>query len=145
MSTAARITDALRGEHAAMRPLLRGIRESSKSGMKMDPESVRCYAKALKTIIHAHATVEEPFLLKPLQNFEPARHALEEHKEITLLTELAIKSGSQKVLHKLVCLALGHFAEEEEDLFPLAEKKLTQAQLVKLGSEWAQARAVRLG
>lgn len=139
-----RITDAIRGEHAAMRPLLRRIRENTKPGMRVEPEAVRCDARALKTIIHAHATIEEPLLFKPLMNFEPVRHAVEEHKEIDRLLELAIKSGDQKVLHRLAKLTLGHFAEEEEDIFPIAEKKLTQAQLARLGAEWAQARGIRM-
>lgn len=139
-----KITDAIRGEHAAMRPFLRQVREDTKPGANMPAAKVQVSAQALKTMIHAHATVEEPYLLKPLKNYEPARHALDEHEELEDLLDVAVKTGSQKSLHKAVKLALGHFDEEERDVFPLAEKALGLNKLAQLGAEWARARGIRM-
>jgi hypothetical protein len=109
----------------------------------MSSDEVKCHARAVKTVIHAHATVEEPFLLKPLRNYVEARHALDEHEELDQLIDMAVMAGSQKSLHRAVKLALGHFDEEEEDVFPLAEKVLGANKLCQLGLEWARARGIR--
>lgn len=139
-----RITDALRGEHAAMRPMVRLVREQTRPGAKVDQSFVKSTARGIKTTIHAHATVEEPFLLAPLKSFPAAKHALEEHKEIDALLDKAIKTGDQATLHKATRLIIGHFAEEERDVFPLAEKKLCAAKLAQLGTDWALARGIKL-
>lgn len=139
-----KITDALRGEHASMRPFLRAVREQTNAGVSMDKPVVKCNAAALKTMIRAHASVEEPYLLEQMRGNAAAEHALQEHKEIDQLLDKAASSGSQSVLNKAVRLILGHFAEEERDVFPVAEKKMSPARLSQLGTEWAQARAIRI-
>lgn len=139
-----RITDAIRGEHAAMRPLLRHIRESTKPGVAMDAAIVTANATALKQIIRAHSSIEDALLFEKWKKFPVVRHALREHKEIEELLDQAIADGDQKVLNHAVRLALGHFAEEERDVFPLLEKELPKAQLAQLGMEWAQLRGIKL-
>jgi hypothetical protein len=142
-----RITDALRGEHAAMRPLLRQLREKTAPGEKMPPPVVKTNADALWTIIRAHTTVEEP-LLELLANSdrrgvaEPAQHALDEHEEIQVLLKLSIQGGDQRVLNRAVRLLLGHFFEEERDVFPVAEKVLKPAKQASLGLDWLRARGL---
>lgn len=167
-----RITDAIRGEHASMRPLLRQFREETDASAKADPVLVKAKASALKTIIKAHATIEEPYLFRPMLDHprvkqavqaakaakatdapgqaierkidKVVRHALKEHKEIDTLLDKAIETGDQRALNKATRLALGHFAEEERDVFPLAEKILGANRLAQLGAEWAAARGIRL-
>lgn len=139
-----RITDAIRGEHAAMRPLIRHFRESTKPGVTMEPALVKSNATAMKTIIRAHASVEDALLFEKWKKFPVVRHALNEHKEIEGLLDQAIKEGDQKVLNHAMRLTLGHFAEEERDVFPLLEKELTKNQLAQLGMEWAQLRQIKL-
>ena len=56
----------------------------------------------------------------------------------------AIAEGDQKVLNHAIRLTLGHFAEEEKDVFPLLEKELTKNQLAQLGMDWAQLRGIKL-
>jgi hemerythrin-like domain-containing protein len=136
-----RITDAIRGEHAAMRPLLRQLRELTEPGSTMRPEFVKEHAKTLWTIIRAHTTVEEPLFLL-LRGHGSAKHALDEHKQIELLLKLAMRTGDQRVFNKGIRLTLGHFDEEERDVFPLAERVLGQAKLAQLGVEWLQARGL---
>lgn len=139
-----RITDALRGEHAAMRPLLRHFRESTKPGTKMDPSMVKANATTLKQIIHAHASIEDALLFQKWKKFPVVRHALREHTEIEELLDQAAQEGDQKVLNHAVRLTLGHFAEEEKDAFPLLEKELTRAQLAQISLEYIQLRAIKL-
>lgn len=139
-----KITDAIRGEHAAMRPLLRHVRESTKPGATMEPPIVKANATALKQIIRAHASMEDALLFERWKKFPVVRHALNEHKEIEGLLDQAIADGDQKVLNHAVRLALGHFAEEEKDVFPLLEKELSKNQLAQLGMEWAQLRGIKL-
>lgn len=139
-----RITDAIRGEHAAMRPLLRHIREMTKPGVTMDAPIVKANATALKQIIRAHATIEDALLFEKLKKFPVVRHALREHTEIEELLDQAAADGDQKVLNHAVRLALGHFAEEERDVFPLLEKELPKNKLAQLGVEWAQLRGIKL-
>ena len=139
-----RITDAIRGEHAAMRPLLRHFREATKPGAVMVPEFVKANATTLKKIIQAHASIEDALLFERWKKFPVVRHALREHREIEELLDQAITEGDQKVLNHAIRLALGHFAEEERDVFPLLEKELSKYQLAQLGLDWAQLRGIKL-
>lgn len=153
-----RITDALRGEHASMRPLLRQFREETEAGVKTDPVLVKAKASALRTIVKAHATIEEPYLFEPMMAAVKAvkdeatakkiakdvKHALKEHKEIHDLLDKAVETGDQRALNKAARLALGHFAEEERDVFPQAEALLGPNRIAELGAEWAAERGIRL-
>ena len=143
-----RITDALRGEHAAMRPSLRQLREKTAPGEKMPKPLVKAHAEVLWTSIRAHTTVEEPLLELLAKSgreaaIKPAKHALDEHKEIELLLKLAVQGGDQRVLHRSVQLILGHFFEEEQDVFPLAEKVLSKKKQADLAIEWLKSRGIR--
>jgi hemerythrin superfamily protein len=139
-----RITDAFRGEHACMRPFLRFVRESTKPGVCMEPALVKSNATALKKIVQAHASIEDSLVFERWKKVPAIRHALNEHKEIEDLLDQAAEEGDQKVLNHAVRLILGHFAEEERDVFPALEKKLPPAVLAQLGVEWAQLRAIKL-
>jgi hypothetical protein len=139
-----KITEALLSEHAAMYPHLRFVREQTRPNCKMDKAMVRCHASAIKTTVKAHATVEEPYLLLQIKDLVAAKHALKEHVELDRLLECAIKTGDQAALHKAVRLAIGHFKEEERDVFPAAEKLLGPTKLMQLGVEWALARGIKL-
>lgn len=139
-----RITDAIRGEHAAMRPLLRHFRESTKPGTTMAPELVKANATSIKKIVQAHASIEDALLFEKWKKFPVVRHALREHKEIDELLDQAIAEGDQKVFNHAIRLTLGHFAEEERDVFPLLERELSKNQLAQLGMDWAQLRGIKL-
>lgn len=139
-----KITEAIQGEHAAMRPMLRHLREATAPGRKVDPAMIRASANMLNVSLKAHAAVEEPLLLKPLKGNEAAKHAIAEHKEITDKLNEAIRTGNQATLNYAVRLALGHFDEEERDVFPAAEKILGNAKLSALGAKYLLIRGVRL-
>lgn len=155
-----RITDAIRGEHASMRPLLRQFREETDASVKVDPVLVKAKASALRTIIKAHATIEEPYLFQPMLDRlklpngvtkdlkakieKVVKHAFKEHKELDALLDQAVETGDKRALNKATRLAMGHFAEEERDVFPLAEQALGTNMLAQLGAEWAAARGIRL-
>lgn len=96
-----RITDLLRGEHAAMRALLRQIRAQTASSEGMSCLVVKTNARALWTLIRAHTAVEEP-LLNLLANsnqgkiVKDAQHALDEHEEIGMLSSLPVRAASRR-------------------------------------------------
>jgi len=125
-----------------MRPSLRQLREKTASGEKMPKPLVKAHAEVLWTSIRAHTTVEEPLLLL-LKSQKSAQHALDEHEEIELLLKLAVQGGDQRVLHRAVRLILGHFFEEEQDVFPLAEKVLSPKKQADLAIEWLKSRGIR--
>ena len=127
-----------------MRPLLRHFREATKPGAVMGQDMVRSNATAIKKIIQAHASIEDALLFERWKKFPVVRHALREHREIEELLDQAIAEGDQKVLNHAIRLTLGHFAEEEKDVFPLLEKELTKNQLAQLGMDWAQLRGIKL-
>lgn len=139
-----KITEAIAGEHAAMRPMLRHLRETTAPGRKVDPAMIRASANMLNISLKAHAAVEEPLLLKPLKDNKAAKHAIGEHKEITDKLNDAIRTGNQATLNYAVRLVLGHFDEEERDVFPAAEKLLGNAKLSELGAKYLLIRGVRL-
>ncbi len=140
-----RITDAFRGEHAAMRPLLRHIRETTKPGTKVGPSVVKALASAYKKSIFAHASVEDQLLFEKYKKASPfVRHALREHKEIDELFDQAAEDGDQKVLNHAVRLTLGHFAEEERDVFPFLEKTVSKEELASLGLQYMELRGVKI-
>ena len=141
-----KITEAIAGEHAAMRPMLRHLREATAPGRRVDPAMIRASAHMLNISLKAHAGVEEPLLLKPLKDKgdKAAKHAIAEHKEITDKLNDAIRTGNQATLNYAVRLVLGHFDEEERDVFPAAEKLLGNTRLSELGAKYLVVRGVKL-
>jgi len=137
-----RITDAIRGEHAAMRPLLRHVRESTRGGAP--PAMAMANARAIKTIIRAHTTVEMPCLLGPLRNQKPVKEVVAKHRDAEVLLDNSILTGSARNLHKAVLTILDYFDREEREIFPLACKVLTPSQQMSLGTKWASMRGLKL-
>jgi hemerythrin-like domain-containing protein len=139
-----RVTDALRGEHAAMQPQLRYVREMTKPGRSMEPTVVKALSAALKQTIYAHSSLEDSLLYQRWKKIPVVRHALREHSEIHELLDQAAAEGDPAVLNHAVRLTLGHFAEEERDAFPVLEKQLSADELAALGLEWMRLRGFKV-
>lgn len=138
-----RVTDAIRGEHAAMRPLIRYLRDKTKPGVNISRDLIICNSTALAMTVAAHAKLEEDLLFKCFPSVKPVKHAMAEHKQLDLLFDKA-STGDKTALHNATKLLLGHFDEEERDIFQFLDKVLTPSQQMELGIEWADMRRVSL-
>jgi hemerythrin superfamily protein len=120
------------------------LREATKPGCVMPQPLVKANACALRTMVSAHASMEDALLFEKLKRIPVVRHALNEHKEIEGLLDQAVAEGDQKVLNHAARLILGHFAEEEKDVLPLLEQKIPPAKLAQLGLDYIQLRAIKV-
>lgn len=130
------IFDALKADHDKHRDLLARIDEASG-----DPESFRALFSEFAIEAKAHAAAEEQSLYATMMGkpslTEESRHSVAEHKEIEdLVNALADASmESDDWLSKFRFLKkryLHHIEEEEEEVFPAAEKRLTDEDEVRL-------------
>ncbi len=146
-----KLTDMLRGEHAAFRALLDEIEEmASFAGEVAQIESAMT---VLRTEIKSHAALEEKLLFP----------ALEPHVETDeLFAEMRadheqIRSGLERIenardldealeaVRRTLNIVRKHFKNEEEKLYALAEEVLDDETLIRLGEAWATARSVKRG
>lgn len=152
-----KITDALRGEHAAMRPFLRFVRHATRPGVRSSKVNIKSYAAALQVSLKAHTTVEESHLLDrlmtPIRKGEHKKmmflraivgESAKEHRKIEDLLGKARRTGDQASIYEAVRQTLANFDKQDREIFPVAEKVLGRRRLAMLGREWAMARAVRL-
>ncbi|HYW56141.1 MAG TPA: hemerythrin domain-containing protein [Polaromonas sp.] len=134
------IFEALRTSHETQRQLADNLIKTS--GASPDRDSL---FKALKTELAAHAAAEERFFYVPLiahdMTQEPSRHGIAEHHEMDELVEkleetdpsspawIAVaKELHQKVHH--------HLNDEEQGIFQLAGKVLSEAEKLSLAREY---------
>ncbi len=136
-----RITDALRGEHAAMRPQLRAIRGTA-SGMSS--VQVQANATLLTTILRAHYSVEEACLLRPLEKHRSVAEAIIAHKNVLVLLGTASRNGRSASLQRAAEDALANIEQEERAIFPVADRRLSTGQQTNLASRWLQLRGIKV-
>ncbi|RKD91104.1 hemerythrin domain-containing protein [Mangrovibacterium diazotrophicum] len=135
------ITEALKDHHDEMRDLMKKIDK--------DPENFIL----LKKNLDVHHELEEDLLLSELNTMDDVKkeslESQEEHYVLNvLLLDLAdfpkdnyrwkVKMG---VLEEILN---HHLDEEEEDLFPEAEEKLSKTKLEKLGKKFLDLKKKRL-
>lgn len=132
-----RATDALLVDHRLVRKVLEGFR--------LDNPRFSQIALTLHRALKAHAWFEDEIFL-PVVKREPLFYARftaeieQEHKDLDqLLTLLRAAPAQSKELDAYVLqfrsLINTHFAKEEDALFPLAEKVLSNEGLLELGAE----------
>ena len=101
----------------------------------------------LKQALTLHTQVEEQVFYPALKSFEETKdmvpEALEEHQEVDdLLAEMAALSpGNDEFMDKFTELrdAVEHHVEEEEnEMFPKAEKALGESRLQEMGRQMQQ-------
>ena len=130
------IFEALRVSHDTQRALVDHLIETQGSS----PERVTIF-KELKIELAAHAAAEERFFYVPLiahdMTQEPSRHGIAEHHQMDKLvetleeTDLASPSWlttAKKLHHKIH----HHLEDEEQGVFQLAGKVLTEAEKLSL-------------
>ena len=101
----------------------------------------------LKQALTLHTQVEEQVFYPALKSFEETKdmvpEALEEHQEVDdLLAEMtALSPGNDEFMDKFTELrdAVEHHVEEEEnEMFPKAEKALGESRLQEMGRQMQQ-------
>jgi hemerythrin-like domain-containing protein len=104
--------------------------------------------------LSSHAKLEEELLFKALEGLADSEAALaelrQEHDQIEAkllgllegLSTLKRMGHARSRLLLVVKLARQHFAKEEREIFPFAERRLDQGTLVNLGDRWAEQRGV---
>lgn len=134
------IFEALRTSHDTQRELANNLIKTSGDSKERD-----LLFKELKTELAAHAAAEERFFYVPLiahdMTQEPSRHGIAEHHEMDELVEklqatdfsspawLAIaKELHHKVFH--------HLKDEEQGIFQLAGKVLSEAEKLSLAKDY---------
>lgn len=134
----ARIFADLIADHDRQRDLLERIGETSG-----DSEERRTLFEELRLELQAHAAAEEESLYATMladpDLREEARHSVSEHKEVDdMLGELVeMEMSSSGWLNRFKTMRhryLHHIDEEEEEMFPAAEKGLDDATKAKLAA-----------
>jgi hemerythrin-like domain-containing protein len=143
-----RITDALRGEHGVLLRMLDFVEQEAPTSSLSDAQAM---GRLLRQAIESHAHLEDELLfgaLEPQLGAEQGPLAVMrmEHGEIEgcleRLPEERAAEGARRLLLRLVEVARGHFAKEEQVLFPMAERLLPREQLLERGGAWAERRSV---
>lgn len=134
------IFEALRTSHATQRSLADNLIKTSGDSQERD-----LLFRELKAELAAHAAAEERFFYVPLiahdMTQEPSRHGIAEHHEMDELVEKLEKTALSspawiaiaKELHHKV---YHHLEDEEQGIFQLAGKVLTEAEKLSLAKDY---------
>jgi hemerythrin superfamily protein len=136
------VISILRKDHELVRRLLADLRQTTELGSKRCFELVR----ALKSTLESHTALEEELFYPAFRDLADDKdttalyyEAVEEHRVVhSILCDIAVADptspafvGKTKVLSDIV---LHHFFEEENILFPRAEKVIPRATLLEIGA-----------
>ncbi|NWN92623.1 hemerythrin domain-containing protein [Marinobacter adhaerens] len=136
------VFEALREDHDIQRKLLELLAETTG-----DEESRRQGFKALKTELTGHAAAEEQcfyaHLMQHEQTQDKARHSVAEHHDIDECLEKLEETDYSspewlKSLKELQHLVTHHLDEEEQEVFQMAGKVLTDKQKSDLAGQYRQ-------
>ena len=139
----ATIFEELRKDHDKQRTLVDLVVKT-----KGDSEGRRELLDNLRKALRSHESAEEKHFYVPLMKAdltqEKARHSIAEHHEMDeLLDELEqtdfSSSGWLATAEKLRERVLHHLDEEENEVFQMAGKVLTEEQKSKLGTSYRDA------
>ena len=134
------IFEALRADHETQRTLADLLTKT-----KGDSDGRNELFARLKRELEAHAGAEERYFYVPLMEHdltqEKARHSVAEHKELDDLVEKLEEydmSGSQwlQTAEELAHLLTHHLDEEEQEVFQLAGKALSEAEKTSLANDY---------
>lgn len=134
------IFEELRADHDKQRDLVEQVLATSGASDERD----RLF-KALKTELEAHALAEERFFYVQLMQFdetqEKGRHSVAEHHELDELIEAVVSSdqdspGWLAQAKNLADKLLHHLEEEEQEVFPVAGKVLSENEKGSLGADY---------
>lgn len=161
-----KITDALRGEHCVFYAQFKFIEASLENATL---GTIQSLGGMLAAALVPHATLENEVLFPPIEarigEGGPTMVMRMEHAEIEdRLKELAELKGAHneiedaleklpnaksaeaaaRIVKEMLITARGHFAKEENILFPMAEQSLPGDVLESLGAEWATRNEIAL-
>ena len=134
------IFEALRTSHDTQRGLANSLIMTSGDSKERD-----LLFKELKDELAAHAAAEERFFYVPLiahdMTQEPSRHGIAEHHEmdelVEKLEEIELSSPAWlKVAKELHHKVHHHLEDEEQGIFQLAGKVLTEAEKISLAKDY---------
>ncbi len=135
-----KITDRLYIEHQLLRVMMTAMARWLSAGMP--PEVLRARAVLLGIALDDHAQREEKYLFEVLRPLaEVAKRPVDMmtlvHAEVRDLLEEVADPGRDPLNRMWTILQLSeeHFVEEENSLFPLAERLIDAETLIRLGSE----------
>lgn len=145
MNEAPLITDALLGEHGVIYPLLSHLTATPFASV----EEARLKAAQVAAGLATHAAIEDELLFVAMEgvlgpNGGPLAVMRAEHDEVEAslerLTGIDDAGEATALAAHLHEVARGHFAKEEQVLFPMAVQMLGEETLRDLGAEWAARR-----
>ena len=146
-----KLTDVLLGEHAAFRALLDQIEEMvSYAGEVAQIESAMT---VLATEVKSHADLEEKLLFPALEPYVESDELFAEmhgdHQQIKLglerIANARYLNEALEAVRQTLNIARGHFKNEEQQLYALADKVLDEETLIQLGEAWATAHSMKGG
>jgi len=143
-----KITDALLAEHVVFHALFDHI-ERSAPGLNSLGE-VRALADLLESMLVQHSKSEDELLMNYLEDsIEQMGHRDTFHEEHELIEKHlgAVRSAralktARRMLVDAVVGARKHFDKEERLVFPLAERVISYHNIMKLGKQWLEKKAV---
>jgi hemerythrin superfamily protein len=136
------VIELLKNDHQEASSLMEQIELADKGD-----RSAKELFTQLKQALTLHTQVEEQIFYPALKSFEETKdmvpEALEEHQEVDeLLAEMtALSPGNDEFMDKLTELrdSVEHHVEEEEnEMFPKAEKVLGESRLQEMGRQMQQ-------
>lgn len=139
-----KIYEALREDHDKQRELIAKLVETHGDSDERDT-----LFKALKSELEAHAIAEERAFYVPLMeddlSQEKARHSVAEHHEmdemIEKLEDTDYSSPAWLAAAKELCERVTHHLDEEEqEVFPVAGKVISDEQATALAAEYKRER-----
>ncbi len=142
------ITQVLRGEHGAIKPLLDFI-EGRLEGATAAELAIQ--AEMLSATLLTHASIEDqllrPEIVDNLPAPDPGGDTRTDHEVIAdLLVEVSEtpeRMARRRLLRDAVAATRKHLRKEEAQIFPLSERVLSLDKQQALGSAWACRRNVR--
>ena len=142
MTSQRTIFEVIRDDHETQRTLVSLLTETEGASEGRAELWVR-----LKRELQAHAGAEERFFYVPLMEHdmtqEAARHSVAEHKELDDFIEQLDSydmSGPQwlQTARQFAERLTHHLDEEETEIYPVAGRVLTDAEMTSLGSEYVE-------
>lgn len=146
-----KITDALLGEHGVFYAQFSHLEQVVPQ--LADLALVQAQGALLTAALETHAHLEEDLLFSTLEPHlgqgGPLAVMRTEHQQIeeglARLPGLGELAPARQLLLQVVQVARGHFAKEEQVLYPMAHQALGEAVLAELGARWAERRQVVVG
>ena len=143
-----KITDAFLGEHGVFYAQFRHLEEVVPQ--LGDLAQIKAQAALLTAALESHAHLEDELLFAPLEPHlgqgGPLAVMRMEHQQIEeglgRMPGLTDAAAAGQLLLQIVAVARGHFAKEEQVLYPMAHQALGEDRLRELGARWAVQREV---